>query len=222
VAARVLGVRAAVWSTMGRLMAATVATNDQGQIPLVERPQGLLGQRELLLLLHACLLSLPRPVRSQGRRLGQERGAGKSPPRASGRRTLPTHAVALSVEPILRGRGRSNGHRQGPTRRPHVHALQRSSAVGCSCRRVQEHLPLSRRPAPQPGLRGAHLAAPLRRVVPDRGDCWRELRSPTLGHLHAGARVSQARKERRKPWRMRCWATLDDAVIHESVGLACS
>jgi hypothetical protein len=47
---------------MGWLMAATVATNDQGQIPLIERPQGLLGQRELLPLLHACLLSLPRPV----------------------------------------------------------------------------------------------------------------------------------------------------------------
>jgi hypothetical protein len=42
---------------MGRLMATTVAPNNQGQIPLVQRPQRLLGQRELLLL-HACLLSL--------------------------------------------------------------------------------------------------------------------------------------------------------------------
>jgi pimeloyl-ACP methyl ester carboxylesterase len=33
-------------------MAATVATNDQGQVALVKRPQGLLGQRQLLVLLH--------------------------------------------------------------------------------------------------------------------------------------------------------------------------
>jgi len=49
---------------MGRLMAATVATNDQGQIPLVERPQGLLGQRKLLLL-HDPLLTPIRRTRAR-------------------------------------------------------------------------------------------------------------------------------------------------------------
>jgi hypothetical protein len=37
---------------MRRLVAATVATDDEGQVALVERPQGLLGQRQLLVLLH--------------------------------------------------------------------------------------------------------------------------------------------------------------------------
>jgi hypothetical protein len=62
---------------MGRLMAATGATNDQGQIPLVERPQGLLGKRELLLLLHACSSLFLRLCGHEAQRLGQEGEAGE-------------------------------------------------------------------------------------------------------------------------------------------------
>src|SRR5829696_2278357 len=52
-AARCLGVRTAVRSAVrGSVVPTLGATHDQGQFLLVERPQRLLGQRELLLLLH--------------------------------------------------------------------------------------------------------------------------------------------------------------------------
>ena len=45
---------------MGRLVAAAVAANDEGQVPFVESPQRLLGELKLLALLHVYLLSRHR------------------------------------------------------------------------------------------------------------------------------------------------------------------
>src|SRR5215212_7868258 len=53
--ARRLGVRAGVRSSIRRLVVPACATDDQGQLLVVERPQRLLGQRELL---HVNLLSV--------------------------------------------------------------------------------------------------------------------------------------------------------------------
>jgi len=80
-------------------MAATVATNDQGQIPLVERPQGLLGERELLLLLHDASSLFLRLCGHEAHDSDRRERLGKSPPRASARKNslpLPRRLTPLT------------------------------------------------------------------------------------------------------------------------------